>query len=56
MLSAASNSIASVPVRRGRLHTDDPRQRRGQGVAFTIGALGTGLAIPTMLLRIRGSR
>ena len=25
-------------------------------VAFTIGALGTGLAIPTMLLRIRGSR
>jgi uncharacterized membrane protein YjjB (DUF3815 family) len=24
--------------------------------AFTIGALGTGLAIPTMLLRIRGSR
>ena len=25
-------------------------------VAFTIGALGTGLAIPSMLLRIRGSR
>ena len=30
--------------------------QNGLRVAFTIGALGTGLAIPTMLLRIRGSR
>jgi uncharacterized membrane protein YjjB (DUF3815 family) len=45
MSTAAATPEGLVSLAQNALH-----------VSFTIGAIGTGLAIPTMLLRIRGSR